>query len=213
MDLEAMRRDYSQGGLNEEDLNDSPFVQFEQWFNDAKTAGFSLDVSAMTVATVSAAGQPSQRMVLLKSFDEKGFVFYSNSESRKGREMKANSQVCLHFPWHPIERQVIVYGEAEKLPVEDVTRYFQSRPRASQIGAWASKQSQKVASRAVLEETFAQLEAKYDNKDVPLPPSWSGYRIVPHQIEFWQGRRSRLHDRLVYQRRGAQKWEIERLQP
>lgn len=213
MDLEAMRREYSQGGLNESDLNASPFVQFEQWFNDAKAAGFSLDVSAMTVATVSAAGQPSQRMVLLKRFDEKGFVFYSSSESRKGREMKANSKVCLHFPWHPIERQVIVYGEAEMLPVEEVTRYFQSRPRASQIGAWASKQSQRVASRAALEETYAQLEAKYDKKEVPLPPTWCGYRIVPHQIEFWQGRRSRLHDRLVYQRRGAQKWEVERLQP
>ncbi|MEX1058781.1 MAG: pyridoxamine 5'-phosphate oxidase [Natronospirillum sp.] len=213
MDLEAMRRDYSQGGLTETDIEESPFVQFEQWFNDATQAGFSLDVSAMTLATVSPSGQPSQRMVLLKSFDQKGFVFYTHSDSRKGREIKANSKVCLHFPWHPIERQVAVYGEAEPLSEEEVTRYFQSRPRASQIAAWASKQSQKVASREALEEAFEQFEAKFKTCDVPLPPTWGGYRVVPYQVEFWQGRRNRLHDRLVYQRRGAQKWEIERLQP
>lgn len=213
MDLEAIRREYSLGGLEEKDLAASPFEQFERWFADAQQAGFSLDVSAMTVATVSPSGQPSQRMVLLKQFDEKGFVFYSNLDSRKGREIKANSKVCLHFPWHPIERQVIVYGEAELLPESVARKYFQSRPRASQIAAWASKQSQKVASRGQLEDRYQAIEAQYQQGDIPLPKFWGGYRVIPHQIEFWQGRRSRLHDRLVYKRQGERKWDIERLQP
>ncbi len=213
MDLQSIRREYSLGGLEEKDLSDSPFEQFGRWFNDAQEAGFSLDVSAMTVATVSAAGQPSQRMVLLKQFDDKGFVFYTNLESRKAREIAANSKVCLHFPWHPIERQVIVYGEAELLSAEDAKRYFQSRPRPSQIAAWASKQSQKVASRELLEDRFKATEMQYQSGEIPLPSFWGGYRVVPHQIEFWQGRRSRLHDRLVYKRQGEKKWAIERLQP
>lgn len=213
MDLEALRREYSLTGLDREDLADSPFDQFEQWFKQALDAKFSNDLSAMTVATVSHDGQPSQRMVLLKHFDERGFVFYTNLESRKARELKDNPKVCLHLPWHPLERQVIVYGEATQLSAAEATRYFMSRPKDSQIAAWASHQSQKVKSRQLLEQAFEQMKNKFKSGDIPLPSFWGGFRVVPNHIEFWQGRRNRLHDRFMYSRTGAQQWEVERLQP
>ena len=214
MNLKDLRREYSQGTLDTGDLDPSPLRQFSLWFDQAQEAGFSPDASAMVIATVGHNGQPSQRMVLLKELDEQGFVFYTNLESRKAKEMRHNQQVCLLFPWHPIERQVIVYGEVERLSKEAAQQYFQSRPRGSQVAAWASQQSRKVASREALENTFAEVEARHPGEEpLPLPEFWGGYRVVPHQIEFWQGRRSRLHDRLVYSRQGANKWVIERLQP
>jgi len=214
MDLKDLRNEYSQGTLDVADLDPSPFKQFERWFEQAREAGFSPDPSAMVVATVGANGQPHQRMVLLKELDEQGFVFYTNLESRKGREIRDNALVSLHFPWHPIERQVSVNGEVEAVDRATAEAYFQSRPRGSQVAAWASRQSHRIDTRADLEASFAQAEAKFDGVDVlPLPEFWGGYRVIPHRIEFWQGRRSRMHDRLVYQRQGAQQWTIERLQP
>lgn len=214
MDLQDLRREYGQGSLDISDLDPSPLRQFSLWFDQAQEAGFSPDASAMIIATVGHNGQPSQRMVLLKELDEHGFVFYTNLDSRKAREMRDNPQVCLHFPWHPIERQVIVYGEVERLPEKVAREYFQSRPRGSQVAAWASKQSRKVASREALEKSVAEVEARHPGEEpLPLPEFWGGYRVVPHQLEFWQGRRSRLHDRLVYSRQGANRWVIERLQP
>ncbi|TGG92968.1 pyridoxamine 5'-phosphate oxidase [Natronospirillum operosum] len=214
MNLQDLRREYSQGTLDSGDLDPSPFKQFNQWLEQAQQAGFSPDASAMVVATVGDDGQPSQRMVLLKQLDERGFVFFTNLESRKAREIQHNPRTSLHFPWHPMERQVIVYGQAESLSVDDARRYFQSRPRASQIAAWASQQSRKVASRAALEQAVADIEARYPGEEpLPLPEFWGGFRVVPQQIEFWQGRRNRLHDRLVYTRQDNDAWQIERLQP
>ncbi|MFC3852448.1 pyridoxamine 5'-phosphate oxidase [Salinispirillum marinum] len=213
IDLAALRREYSMNGLDRDELDNNPFIQFERWFQQAMDAGFSNDPSAMTVATVSPDGQPSQRMVLLKHVDDKGFVFYTNLESRKARELKGNPKVSLHFPWHPIERQVIVYGEATQMSVAETTRYFLSRPKDSQLAAWASHQSQRIGSRQLLEQAFEQMKNKFKVGEVPLPSFWGGFRVVPNHIEFWQGRRNRLHDRFMYSRRGAKQWEIERLQP
>ncbi|MCH8551093.1 MAG: pyridoxamine 5'-phosphate oxidase [Natronospirillum sp.] len=213
MDLHDMRREYSQGELDIKDLDASPFRQFDAWFADAREAGFSPDASAMVVATVGEGGWPSQRMVLLKHADEQGFVFYTNLQSRKARELQANPKVCLHFPWHPIERQVIVYGEAEQVPAKEAQAYFQSRPRGSQVAAWASRQSQPIESRSSLEKQFAEAEARFpEDQPVPLPEHWGGFRVVPERLEFWQGRRSRLHDRLVYTLELGS-WTINRLQP
>lgn len=214
MDLKDLRTEYSKGTLDVVDIDPSPFVQFRTWFEEARTAGFSPDPSAMVIATVGPNGQPHQRMVLLKELDTQGFVFYTNLESRKGREIRDNSFVNLHFPWHPIERQVSVSGEVELVDRATAEAYFQSRPRGSQVAAWASRQSHRIDSRADLEAAFAQAESRFAELEVlPLPDFWGGYRVVPHRIEFWQGRRSRMHDRLVYQRQGAQNWTIERLQP
>lgn len=214
MDLKDLRNEYSQGTLDVTDIDPSPFVQFKAWFEEARTAGFSPDPSAMVIATVGPNGQPHQRMVLLKELDAHGFVFYTNLESRKGREIRENSMVNIHFPWHPIERQVSVSGEVELVDRVTSEAYFQSRPRGSQVAAWASRQSHRINSRQELEASFAQAEARFAGQEVlPLPDFWGGYRVVPHRVEFWQGRRSRMHDRLVYQRQGAQHWSIERLQP
>ena len=212
MKLDDIRRDYLKGGLNREDLAESPFEQFEHWMQQAIDAELTADPTAMVLATVDADGKPSQRVVLLKGVEDGGFVFYTNYDSLKGQDIARNPQVSLHFGWLPIERQVIIQGEAEKVSAKASDAYFQSRPRASQIGAWTSHQSRPVESRDALEATFTAIEKRFADQPVPTPEFWGGYRVKPTNIEFWQGRASRLHDRFVY-RLEQGRWHIERLQP
>lgn len=212
MKLEDIRREYLRGGLNREDLDANPLAQFEHWMSQAVEANLNSDPTAMVLATVDARGQPSQRVVLLKGLTEEGFVFYTNYDSQKGRDLAANPKASLHFPWLPLERQVIVYGEAEKLSEAESEAYFHSRPRASQIGAWASHQSQSISSREALDDAFQEMTDRFGQDAIPLPSFWGGYRVVPQRIEFWQGRSGRLHDRFMYQRKGHV-WTVQRLQP
>ncbi len=211
MSLEDNRREYDYGKLSRESLADDPFAQFTLWMNQAIEAQIQ-DPTAMSVATVSPEGKPWQRMVLLKGFDEQGFVFYTNLGSRKAKEIEANAQVSLHFPWLQLDRQVIVGGRAERLSAVEVMKYFISRPKESQLAAWASKQSSRISSRQVLETQFAQIKEKFAKGDIPLPDFWGGFRVVPEEIEFWQGGESRLHDRFSYNRDGDD-WQIDRLSP
>lgn len=212
MDIEEFRREYLQGGLQREDLCDDPVEQFESWLAQAVAGGIT-DPTAMVLATVEEGGQPWQRMVLLKDFGHGGFVFYTNLESRKARAMAANPNVSLHFPWNVLERQVIVGGTVERLSTLEATRYFLTRPRESQLAAWASAQSRPISARQVLLEKVEELKNKYARGDIPLPSFWGGYRVVPRQIEFWQGGAHRLHDRFLYTRQGDLDWNIERLSP
>ncbi len=209
--LADLRKDYSLSGLVEKDLARDPFRQFEKWFQEAEAAKIH-EPNAMTLATATRDGRPSARTVLLKGLDGRGFVFYSNYESRKGRELEANPQATLLLPWLALERQVIIEGTVTKVPREESETYFHSRPRASQLGAWVSQQSAIISGRSVLEDSMKLLEQKYAGRDVPLPPHWGGWRLLPETVEFWQGRRSRLHDRLRY-RRGKDGWTVERLAP
>lgn len=211
MRLEDNRREYDFGQLTRESLLDDPFAQFDLWMNQAIESQIQ-DPTAMSIATVNDQGQPSQRMVLLKHFDACGFVFYTNLESRKAQEISANNKVCLHFPWLQLDRQVIVVGAAEPLPKDEVLNYFLSRPIESQLGAWASKQSSVIDSRQALEDKYSQYQEKFASGDIPLPDFWGGYRIVPTEIEFWQGGEKRLHDRFRYQLNDSS-WEISRLSP
>ena len=211
MRLEDNRREYDFGQLTRESLLDDPFAQFDLWMNQAIESQIQ-DPTAMSIATVNDQGQPSQRMVLLKHFDACGFVFYTNLESRKAQEISANNKVCLHFPWLQLDRQVIVVGAAEPLPKDEVLNYFLSRPIKSQLGAWASKQSSVIDSRQALEDKYSQYQEKFASGDIPLPDFWGGYRIVPTEIEFWQGGEKRLHDRFRYQLNDSS-WEISRLSP
>jgi pyridoxamine 5'-phosphate oxidase len=217
-DPAAMRKQYQEAGLGEADLADDPYEQFARWFADAVKAagnGALTEANAMVVSTASPDGVPSSRTVLLKGYDQRGFVFYTNYGSHKGRDLAANPQVSLLFPWHPLARQVIVGGRAERVPAEETAAYFHSRPRGSQLGAWASRQSSVIASRAVLEEAYAELAARWpEGTQVPVPPFWGGFRVEPATVEFWQGRANRLHDRLryVYDVAGGG-WSVERLAP
>jgi len=211
MSLQDNRREYDYGKLSRESLLDSPFDQFKLWMAQAIEADIQ-DPTAMSVATVSAEGKPWQRMVLLKDFDERGFVFYTNLGSRKAAEIEGNAQVSLHFPWLQLDRQVIVGGRAERLSTVDVMKYFLSRPKGSQLAAWASKQSSRINSRQALETQFEQVKAKFSKGKIPLPDFWGGFRVVPEEIEFWQGGESRLHDRFNFQRDGDN-WDIARLSP
>jgi len=210
MALADMRKDYGLAGLLEKDLAKNPFRQFEKWFAEAEAAKIS-EPNAMTLATTSRDGRPSARTVLLKAVDGRGFVFYTNYESRKGRELADNAQAALLFPWITMERQVVVEGPVARVTREEAEVYFHSRPRASQLAAWASPQSTAIAGRAVLEESYRVVEKKYEGREVPLPPQWGGYRLSPVTVEFWQGRRSRLHDRLRYRREEGGDWVVERL--
>lgn len=212
MKLDDIRRDYLRGGLNREDLDANPLAQFEHWMSQAVEADLNSDPTAMVLATVDASGQPSQRVVLLKGLTEEGFVFYTNYDSHKGRDLAENPNASLHFPWLALERQVIVYGKADKLNESESEAYFHSRPRASQIGAWTSQQSQSIASREALDAAYEEMTDRFGQDEIPLPPFWGGYRVVPHCIEFWQGRSGRLHDRFMYQREGHV-WTVQRLQP
>jgi pyridoxamine 5'-phosphate oxidase len=212
MKLEDVRREYLRGGLKREDLAEDPISQFEVWLKQAIDADIQ-DPTAMTVATVNANGQPSQRIVLLKQVDQKGFVFFTNYESRKAKEIEANPLVSLHFPWHMLERQVKICGRAERVSTAESLKYFLSRPEESQLAAWASEQSRPVSSRQVLMQQFNAIKNKFSKGEIPLPDFWGGYRIVPSSIEFWQGGANRLHDRFEYQRQEDDSWQIERLAP
>jgi pyridoxamine 5'-phosphate oxidase len=211
LDLAAAREEYSRGGLSESDLARDPFAMFERWYVEARDAGVR-EPNAMVVATTDPDGAPSSRFVLLKSFDERGFVFYTNQSSRKGRALAVDPRIALLFPWHDLERQVRVEGTAVALEREEVAAYFAQRPRGSQLGAWASHQSDPVADRAELERAYAEVEARFEGRDVPVPDEWGGYRVVPHTVEFWQGRIGRMHDRLVYVR-NHDAWTSHRLAP
>ena len=211
MSLEDNRREYDYGKLSRESLAEDPFAQFSLWMNQAIEADIQ-DPTAMSVATVNAEGKPWQRMVLLKDFSDKGFVFYTNLGSRKAKEIKNNAQVSLHFPWLQLDRQVIVGGRAERLSTAEVIKYFLSRPRDSQLAAWASKQSSHIHSRQALETQFAQIKQKFAKGEIPLPDFWGGYRVVPEEIEFWQGGESRLHDRFCF-KRDDDEWSVARLSP
>ena len=214
VDVAAMRRHYTAAGLAEAELAGEPMEQFARWLAEAAAAGVD-EANAMIVSTVGPHGQPSSRTVLLKGYDQRGFVFYSNHGSRKGAELAANPRVSLLFLWHPLARQVIVAGRAERVPAAETAAYFHSRPHGSQLGAWASEQSQPVATRTELERRYAELERRYPpGAPVPVPPFWGGYRVTPSAVEFWQGRENRMHDRLRYQREAPQgPWTVTRLQP
>ena len=211
MDLEALRREYLKDGLERENLAEDPFDQFEKWMAQFLELGLA-DPTAMTVATVAPDGQPSQRIVLLKHVDQSGFVFYTNYSSRKAQEIDANPRISLHFPWHAVERQVKVCGVAEKVSTAESLRYFTSRPKGSQLAAFASPQSTVISSRSLLLNEFERLKQKFREGEIPLPDFWGGYRVVPSEIEFWQGGQNRLHDRFRYTRIDDA-WEIDRLAP
>ncbi|MGH8047322.1 MAG: pyridoxamine 5'-phosphate oxidase [Chthoniobacterales bacterium] len=213
MDVSALRQEYNSGELHREDLDADPLRQFAQWFAPACDCEAILEPNAMTLATADAAGAVSARTVLLKDFDARGFRFFTNYESDKARDIAANPQVALLFHWPPFERQVTVRGRAEKISREESAAYFAKRPYASRIGALASRQSRVVASRDGLEADFASMEKQYAGGDVPLPDDWGGYIVRPTAIEFWQGRRSRLHDRFRYTLQPDKTWLIERLSP
>jgi len=212
MDLFSLRREYMSQGLRRNDLASHPVGQFSHWFDQARQTDM-LDPNAMVVATVDSDGQPSARNVLLKSYNESGFVFYTNLESRKAQQMSRNHKVALLFTWLPLNRQVKIEGIAEKVPAAESLKYFLSRPKESQWAAWASNQSQKISSRQLLEEKFFEMKNKFSKGEIPLPSFWGGYRVKPHQMEFWQGRENRLHDRFLYKLQEDKSWTIERLSP
>jgi pyridoxamine 5'-phosphate oxidase len=234
MNLGDFREDYRRGALERAALDANPIAQFESWFRDAtgeqsqsrwRKIGIALyklwsaicnhrpaDINAMTLATVNQNGKPSTRTVLLKTVDERGFIFFTNYDSRKGRELTENPNAALTFFWSDLERQVCVAGSITKLPVAESEAYFKSRPRGSRLAAWASNQSEAVPDRATLEAKWRELKKRFPN-DVPLPPNWGGFILKPERIEFWQGRPSRLHDRFSYTRQADGAWKIERLSP
>lgn len=206
-----LRQSYEKGALERTDLPADPLALFLAWFEDAREGGVS-EPNAMTLATVDASGHPSARIVLLKGADARGFAFYTNLESRKSQEVKATGRASLVFWWEPLQRQVRIEGAAEPVPAPEADAYYASRPRGSRLGAWASPQSEVIASREVLEARKADAEARFEGADVPRPDFWGGWRVVPESIEFWQGRPSRLHDRFRYTRDG-EAWQIDRLAP
>jgi len=207
-----LRKDYTFQGLSETDADPNPFKQFQIWFDQALAAQLP-EPNAMTLATATSDGKPSARMVLLKNFDERGFVFYTNYKSHKGQELADNPQAALVFWWAELERQVRIEGRVEKVSDQESDEYFHSRPLNSRLGAWVSEQSQAIASREFLELRLQELKTQYENQDVPRPTHWGGFRVIPTVIEFWQGRPSRLHDRLNYRRLDDDNWLIERLSP
>ena len=211
--LADLRENYARAGLREEDCDLNPIVQFERWFLEAQSAQIK-EPNAMTLSTVSAEGRPSARIVLLKEVSESGFVFYTNYESRKGKDLKENPYAALTFFWADLERQVRVEGEVHRATRQVSEAYFRSRPKGSRLGAWVSRQSEMLTGRKQLETRLKDLEAHYAGTDeVPLPDFWGGYCLIPQAIEFWQGRPNRLHDRILYKRKGEASWIIGRLSP
>jgi pyridoxamine 5'-phosphate oxidase len=213
LELANLRQDYRRAVLDEAHCSPHPVRQFEHWFKEAKSADLK-EPNAMTLATVSASGQPAARIVLLKGIERDGFIFYTNYESRKGRELAANPRCALTFFWAELERQVRVEGTVEKVSKEQSERYFNGRPKGSRLGAVVSNQSTELPSRQPLETRLAELELAYaDNDDVPMPAQWGGYHLTPHLLEFWQGRANRLHDRIVYRLNSDGTWHLGRLAP
>ena len=212
MSLADLRKEYTLAGLDRGELAAAPLAQFEAWFQQARAAALP-EPNAMTLGTVDAAGRPATRIVLLKAVDTRGFSFFTNYESRKGRELAANPRAALTLFWAELERQVHVRGSVSKLSRDESAAYFKQRPRGSRLGAWASEQSQVIASRAVLEEKLQQLEKKFPDENIPVPPHWGGYVLAPEELEFWQGRPNRLHDRFRYAKQSDGMWLIERLSP
>lgn len=213
MDLSDYRKEYLKDGLHRSKIDDNPFAQFTKWFQQAIDAGYP-EPNAMSIATATAEAAPSLRTVLLKYFDNDGFVFFTNYQSRKAQEITRNPQVSLLFPWVTLERQVIILGRIEKITEEESLKYFQSRPHESQLGAWVSYQSSVIPDREFLTTQLDEINKKYKPGKVPLPNFWGGYRVVPHHIEFWQGGAARLHDRLLYTRDTEEaEWAIDRLSP
>lgn len=210
-DIHQIRQEYTQNSLDESDVDANPFTQFDTWFEEARKSEV-VEPNAMTLATVDADGKPQTRIVLLKGFDEDGFVFYTNQASDKGKEIEENPNVSLCFFWIELERQVRINGTAEKLPREVSEEYFKTRPYMSQIGALASNQSEVVPDRAYLDKKFTSLKEQYSEGEVPMPETWGGYLVTPEYFEFWQGRRSRLHDRITYSKQDSD-WVIKRLSP
>lgn len=210
-DVASLRNEYAKMELDEKSCDKSPFKQFEKWFDEAVKADI-LEPNAMVLSTATIEGAPSQRTVLLKGFDEKGFTFYTNYGSRKGKEIAENPQVSILFPWYSLERQIIISGTIEKTSREISEKYFHSRPRSSQLGAYVSNQSEVLTDRYILEQKLKELEMKFENKKIPLPEDWGGYEIIPNRFEFWQGRKSRLHDRIQYEWVDND-WNTSRLSP
>lgn len=212
MDLSQFREEYLKGTLHRKDLAADPFVQFQTWFDQALKAGIS-EPNAMSLATTTLQGRPSLRTVLLKYFSETGFVFFTNYESRKAHEIAENPEVCMMMPWLSLERQIIVYGHVEKVSKMESLKYFLTRPKESQLGAWVSQQSQVVSGRKLLEMKLQEMKNKFSHGEIPIPSFWGGFRIVPHHFEFWQGGPGRVHDRFMYSKQEDGTWKIERLQP
>ena len=210
-DAATLRQQWMSQGLAKSELHSNPFGQFERWYTQAVDSGIP-EPNAMSLATVDAEGQPWLRTVLLKLFDESGFVFFTNYESRKALQLAENPRTALLFPWVALGRQVKILGHAQRIPTAESLRYFMTRPRGSQIGAWASAQSAVISSRSLLEAKFDEIRRKFAEGEVPLPSFWGGIRVTAHRIEFWQARENRLHDRFVYQREGEY-WSIQRLAP
>ena len=211
MSIADLRREYARARLDERDVASDPFVQFQQWFDDARRAELP-EANAMTLATATPDGAPSARVVLLKATDPRGFTFFTDYRSRKGRELEANPRAALVFYWGELERQVRITGTVSRLPREESDAYFRTRPRDSRLGAWSSHQSAVLPGRETLEARFREASARYPDEEVPTPPYWGGYLLRPDALEFWQGRESRLHDRVCY-RQEAGGWRIERLSP
>ena len=211
-DLTGLRSEYAAHGLRRADLHSDPLQQFGAWFAAALAADIR-DVNAMSLATATPDGKPSVRIVLLKGFDERGFAFFTNYDSEKGRQLEANPHAALAFYWVQLERQVRISGAVERTSREDSAAYFHSRPVGSRLGAWASKQSQVVDARQVLDSRLTEMTERFENGEIPLPPHWGGYRVKPDKFEFWQGRPNRLHDRFCYSRGADGAWQIDRLAP
>ncbi len=212
MDLHNQRKEYTLGTLDLDSTEESPFHQFERWFKESSQCGV-LEPNAMILSTVCGLGKPTQRTVLLKLFDEDGFVFFTNYHSRKAKQIATNDQVSLLFPWYSLQRQVEISGNAEKVSPAEALKYFALRPRGSQLGAWVSEQSSVVSGRSLLRNKLDEMKQTFLNAKVPCPPSWGGYRIRPVRFEFWQGGANRLHDRIEYQRVESQIWNRQRLAP
>lgn len=214
MAIADIRREYSLGGLRRADLDANPIAQFQKWFDQAAKilAQKEMDVNAATLATADKNGKPSARIILLKGLDERGFIFFTNYDSRKGRELSENPNAALTFYWPELERQICAAGSVQKISREESEKYFKSRPRGSQLSAWVSNQSDVVKNRAVLEIKWSEMDKRFSGK-IPLPPNWGGYVLKPGRIEFWQGRPSRLHDRFQYKRQKNDSWKLERLAP